>query len=364
MSIMPLCLTRRNLLGLAGAGVVFSARNLNGQAAPPPVAMVPVKEYEPRSTVALAHGEDRHKNVSDALAAIDDQILPILKTKKRVVIKPNNVSTELQLASTHADAIRAILDYLAPRFKGPVAIAESSNGDTWTGFRNFGYPKIVEEYKSLDIELVDLNEEGKYVKAPLLDPNLHPVPVRLAARLLDPEAFIICSASLKTHNYMVATMSVKNMVLGAPLHQGPDESRRWSDKRLYHVGYHLGHYNMLVTAQALQPYWGLTVLDAFEGMEGDGPISGTPVPSRLAIAATDFIAADRVGLECMGVDPNWVGYLQYCGQVGLGNYDMSKIDLVGTSIASVQKKYRLREDIERQLQWMGPSGLSTRPGRG
>ena len=34
----------------------------------------------------------------------------------------------VQLACTHADALRGILDYLAPRFKGPVTIAESAAG--------------------------------------------------------------------------------------------------------------------------------------------------------------------------------------------------------------------------------------------
>jgi hypothetical protein len=56
----------------------------------------------------------------------------------------------------------------------------------------------------------------------------------------------------------------------------------------------------------------------------------------------------------MGIDPDWVGYLSYCGQAGLGQYDLKKIDVVGPEIASVQKKYALHPDIERELQWMGP----------
>jgi uncharacterized protein (DUF362 family) len=89
-------------------------------------------------------------------------------------------------------------------------------------------------------------------------------------------------------------------------------------------------------------------------MEGNGPSSGSPVPSRLAIASTGYIAADRVALETMGINPDWLGYLNYSGQVGLGCYDLSKIDVVGPPIASVQKKYRLHMDIDRELQWMGP----------
>jgi uncharacterized protein (DUF362 family) len=96
------------------------------------------------------------------------------------------------------------------------------------------------------------------------------------------------------------------------------------------------------------------VIDGHEGMEGNGPSQGTPVASTLAIASTDFVAADRVGVECMGVDPKWVGYLRYCGQVGLGNYDLAKIDLRGSQIAAVQKKYQLASDVERQLAWMTP----------
>jgi uncharacterized protein (DUF362 family) len=349
--------SRRRLFNLAAGGFFISASAAKSQQVPPPLAAVPVREYNRRSTVSLVHGKDRGKNIHDALLALDDQILPKLKTRKRVVIKPNNVSTEVQLASTHADTLRAVLEYLGPRFKGPIAIAEASAGDTWTGFRNFHYTAVANEYKSMQVELVDLNEEARYEQFPVLDGDLHPVPLRLAARLVEPGTFVISTAILKAHNYYVATLSVKNMVLGAPLHNAPAETQRWSDKRRFHVGYHVGHYNMLTTAQALQPQWGVAVIDGFEGMEGNGPVRGTAVPSRLAIASTDFIAADRVGVECMGLDPRWVGYLQYAGQVGVGNYDLARIELLGASIPSVLRKYRLHDSIERQLRWMGPTGL-------
>ena len=144
------------------------------------------------------------------------------------------------------------------------------------------------------------------------------------------------------------------MVLGAPLHSVPGENPKWNDKRKYHAGLRQTNYNMLLTAQRMQPHWGVAVIDGFEGMEGNGPASGTPVPSRAAIASTDFIAADRVAVDAMGVNPEWVGYLRYCEQVGLGNYDLTKIDISGAPIAAVRKTYRLHNDIERELEWMGP----------
>jgi uncharacterized protein (DUF362 family) len=289
--------TRRNFL-TSGAGAVLTATQARGQSSAIEVG-VPVKEFKPGSTVSLTSGDSQRKNVSNALMAIDDQILPKLKAKKSVLIKPNNVSFTNQLASTHADALRGILVYLAPRFKGPITIAESS-GDTWAGFEAFKYQDLIKEYKSRKIDLVDLNEDPNFVPQALLEQDLHVVPVRLAAGLLDPNLFIIGSALLQSDNYTVATLSVKNMVLGAPLRSVKKSTVSCNQKASYHAGFHLIHFNMLVTAQSMQPYWGLSVIDGFEGMEGNGPASGVPVASRLAIASTDFIAADRVGVGLHG----------------------------------------------------------------
>jgi uncharacterized protein (DUF362 family) len=357
--------TRRSLFKLAGAAAAtmagsriasaqqpkFDAEAMKGFFATNPDPFPPLQK---RSKVAIVQGDNRRKMIYESLVAIDDDILPKLKTKKSVVIKPNNVSTTIQLAATHADVLRGILDYLEPRFKGPIYIAEASAGNTMEGFENFKYTTVAAEHKAQKVSLIDLHEEAKYVIIPLIDFDLHVVPVRLAARLFDPEAFVFCAAILKTHNMAIATLSVKNMILGAPLHQAPKATARWNDKRRYHVGIRQSLYNIFLTAQKMQPYWGATVIDGYEGMEGNGPSMGTPVPSRIAIASTDYIAADRVGAETMGIDADWLGYLKYCGEVGLGQWDLSRIDVQGASIATIQKKYRLHQDVERMLQWRGP----------
>jgi uncharacterized protein (DUF362 family) len=306
------------------------------------------------SVVSLVRGEDRRKNVAEALALVEDRILPVLRQKKYVVIKPNLVSTIQQLATTHTDALHGVLDFLGPRWKGPVVIAESSAGNTYNAYEQFGYGKIAPERREREVRLVDLNDEGRFETVQILDDHLHLQPVRLAARLLDPDAYVICATPMKTHNAVVATLSIKNMTLGAPLRSGPKESARWSDKRRYHVGIRQMHYDIMLTAQRMRPSWGATVIDGFEGMEGNGPNSGLPVPSRVAIASTDYVAADRVGVECMEIDPGWVGYLTYCGTMGVGQYDLAKIDVRGAKIADVKRPYQLHQDIERMLEWMGP----------
>jgi uncharacterized protein (DUF362 family) len=341
--------TRRGFLRITGAaaGVAVAAPRLLARDAQPAATAT-------RSIVSLVRGEDRRRNVAEALALVEEQILPVLRTKKYVVIKPNLVSTIQALAVTNPDAIHGILDFLGPRWKGPVVVAESSAGNTGNAYEQFGYAAIAPEHRDREISLVDLNDEGRYEVLQILDDDLHLQPVRLAARLLDPDAYVICAAALKTHNAVVATLSVKNMTLGAPLRSGPKESARWSDKRRYHVGIRQMHYNISLTARRMQPFWGATVVDGFEGMEGNGPNSGLPVPSRIAIASTDYVAADRVGVETMGIDPAWVGYLGYCDATGVGRYDLGAIDVRGEKVADVKRSYQLHRDIERMLEWMGP----------
>jgi uncharacterized protein (DUF362 family) len=358
--------SRRNFLNIAGAGALLGAHGVfpaAGQQQPSQPRPTPDTEpwtklpqpypyFQGRSAVALVKGESRRKNITDALVAIDDQIRPVLKTKKYVVLKPNVVN-QTPLGTTHPDALLGILDYLAPRFKGPVMIAESC-GNPMANFEFRGYPKIVDERRSQKVSLVDLNAEAKYQILSIFDYNAHVIPVRLAARLLDPEAYVICSAVMKTHNAQIATLSVKNMVLGAPLSAAVKETTKWSDKRKFHVGMRMMQVNMMLTAQKLRPNWGAAVIDGFEGMEGNGPHAGTPVPHRIAIASTDYIAADRVGVEAMGIDPNWVGSLVYSYQAGLGQYDLEKIDVRGTKVADVRRTYRLHPDVDIEKQWMGP----------
>jgi uncharacterized protein (DUF362 family) len=356
---MPENCSRRSLFQIAGAaaGAILSSRrataqnvNLQGEAKQRPRLVTPHPDGFPpnnqKSTVSIVQGDSRRKNVTESLVAIDDQIRPRLKTKKYVLIKPNALGT------THVDALRGILDYLQPRFKGPVIIGESSTGDTMQFMERGGFPALVSEYKDLKVSLLDFNEEAKFVVQPLLDYNLHVVPARLAARLFDPDAYILGSACFKVHNIAVVTLAVKNMVLGAPLHQTAKEAKAnltWNDKRRYHAGIRQSLYNIYITAARLQPFWGATVIDGYEGRENGGLVQ-----SKVAIASTDYVAADRVGAEAMGVNAEWLGWLQYCSETGVGQWDLAKIDLRGAPLAAVRKEYRLHPDIELQLQWRGP----------
>jgi hypothetical protein len=164
-------ISRRQFLGRAGTGLLLAESQLlqaqRTSAMSPHAPSAPVPS---QSKVAVIHRQERRKIVHVALAAIDEQIKPKLAGKRYVVIKPNGLAAENPLASTNADTVRGILDYLMPRSRGPVVIAESSSGDTLEVLERHHYEPLVAEYTKLS--LTDLNREAKLDKIDVVGANL------------------------------------------------------------------------------------------------------------------------------------------------------------------------------------------------
>ncbi len=345
------------MIASAGALAATGGGRLFAQHPPKPTLELPPPQIVPaanRSAVSLVRGTSRRQAIHDALMGIDHEMTVGLKRKKYVVIKVNFTATTNQLASTHRDAVAGILDYLGPRFKGPVVIGEAASNDTLAGFDNFNFAELVKDFKSQKVSLVDFNME-KPALMQTIDTNIHLSPCRIASRLVDSDAFVINCCIPKTHNAVIYTGAVKNMSMGAPLRSPIKSDTVWSDKRKVHVNGHWQHnYNLFLVAQHLAPYWGATVMDGFEAMEGDGPIYGNKVDWKIAMASTDYIAGDRVALEAMGMDPKWIGYLEYCGEMGIGNFDLANIDVRGEKLEAIKQTFKLPGTVDDQLKWMGP----------
>ena len=183
--------------------------------APQPAA-APAAPAATPTRVALTNGDSRTDNVFRALKSVEKEIAQSIGNR-RVVIKPNNVVTNNQLAATHADALTAICEFLKSIGKLDNAIlAESPAMGSFTqGFQNYGYNKVAEKYK---LKVVDLDQEKYQTIMAFDESDAKPHPVRVSSMLANQtDNFIISACMLKTHNYAVATMSIKNIVLGAPL---------------------------------------------------------------------------------------------------------------------------------------------------
>ena len=357
-------LDRRNfikasLLGGVALAVPCGARRALAAVAEPvpnPGATGSASVARLSSRVAVTAGEDRADLAFQALKPFSKQIAAAVG-ERRVILKPNNVVIDRPLAASDAKNLEGILEFLKSIGKDRnVVIAESpAGGSTLEGFANYGYDKLAAKYGARLMELDKDDYETLYC---FDEKDFRPHACRMAKTLLDPNNFVISAAKFKTHDRIVATLSLKNIIVGAAIKRGGGErpeGGRWgnSDKPVTHGGGFRGiNYNLFTLASRLHPH--LAVIDGYEGMEGEGPASGTPVNSRVCVVSPDWLAADRVALELMGIDFAKVGYLTYCAQAGLGQADLTKIEIVGPALKDYIKPYKMARNFEEQLIWMKP----------
>jgi uncharacterized protein (DUF362 family) len=300
------------------------------------------------SDVSLIKGNDARDNTFNALKNIEGEIMASLEGKKRILIKPNFVVVTTPLAATSVDSVRGILDFIRPRFKGPIEIGEatvsgakgSGMGEegTFKGFKDYGYLPLEKEY---GVKLLDLNLEPHSMHYIFNTAGNRPQGIRIISKYLDKDQYLISAGKMKTHNCVLVTMSLKNILMGAP----KNDYKTQNDKFLMHswspqtmkkgVKFTITkdtvlHYNLFQLAQIAYPDLG--VVDAFTSMEGEGPIDGTPVDTRLALASTDPLALDTLGTKIMGFDPTQILYLSSMNEAGMGQGDLDKINVIGTNL--------------------------------
>jgi uncharacterized protein (DUF362 family) len=309
------------------------------------------------SRVAVTAGEDHAGNIFRALSEFKDEVRKAIGDKL-VIIKPNNVAIDNNLCATPSASLEGILEFLKSIGKTNAIIAESAaNGPTLEGFDNYGYSRLAGKYGA---KLVDLDREAVQTLQVFDETDFRPHPMRTSKLLLDRNNYVISAAKFKTHDRVVATLSLKNIVVGAPV---KDPGFRWgpgskpgakNDKPVTHgSGFRGINYNLFALASQLHP--DLAVIDGYEGMEGNGPVGGTAVAHRVAVVSPDWLAADRIAVELMGIDFTKVGYLNFCAQAKMGEADLAKIEILGPALKEHIKTYKLSDNIEKQLIWMKPA---------
>jgi uncharacterized protein (DUF362 family) len=342
------------MLGLGSAGML--AGGFSDILAVEPADM----KYSPKpvntsgnSSVAFTTGTDRQQMLFEVVRPFESEIKKGLNGKQ-LIIKVNMVQTNKPLCATHVDSIRALLEYMKPIYNKQIIIAESSSVvESSDGFRNYGYLDLAKDY---NVKFIDLNTDSG---SPfyIVDSNLHQEVIPVAKTYVNPDNYIISLSRLKTHNRVIMTAGVKNMVMGAPLVLSNDRaSGRHYKSRMHSGGERFLHFNMFLVGQRVRPDF--TIIDGVEGMEGNGPADGTPVNHKIALAGEDVLAVDSICTRLMGIPLEDVGYLNYMAAAGLGNVDRSKIDIIGREDPDKHIiKYKLHDSIETQLKWKDPMQL-------
>jgi uncharacterized protein (DUF362 family) len=82
------------------------------------------------------------------------------------------------------------------------------------------------------------------------------------------------------------------------------------------------------------------IVDGIVGMEGNGPIQGTPKPAGVLVMGSDLPAVDATCCRIMGIDPAKVEYLRMASD-NLGNVEESRIEQRGEKIRDVRTNFAL-----------------------
>jgi uncharacterized protein (DUF362 family) len=147
--------------------------------------------------------------------------------------------------------------------------------------------------------------------------------------------FLVSMPKLKTHHWAGVTLSLKNM-FGIV----PGGCYGWPKNVLHWAGI---DNSILDINAASRPDF--AIVDGIVGMEGNGPIQGTPKPCGVLVLGDDPVAVDATCCRVMGLRPEKVKYLNAAGTL-LGHLDAGKIQQLGETVESVRTPFVVLDAFE------------------
>jgi len=289
--------------------------------------------------VSLVSSPTHQEGVTDCLSNLRDQLEQKLKIVDQVVIKINFVKVDPELATTPMESVKYFIDFIRPFYKGEIIIAEQATfGITSYGFKKYGFKSIADSDEK--IRLLDLAKDKTVnVEIPYGDKTLK-IPL---CKTMCETPFLVSVTRPKTHDTVVVTLGIKNVVVGAI-------SGGFFNRRKIHQGMHI-HDIMYGIAKYVYPDF--TLLDGTVGMEGNGPASGTAIDSKFCLASFDALATDSLATYLMGFYINDVGYLNMLAdkeQYGL-LYPNEQIEILGEELDILRKYFKPHRTFEVQKKW-------------
>jgi uncharacterized protein (DUF362 family) len=268
--------------------------------------------------VAIVKGERGHAPVFKALDLIDYK--SALVGYGKVLIKVNFITDKMwdTGATTDPIVVEAIIKKLEDL---PVKVYVVESDATITNAdKAFEATGMKDMCRRNGVEWLNLRHVEDRVT--LQVPNGEVLKSITVPRLVT-ESAVISAAKLKTHANTTVTLGMKNM-FGLL----PDKF-----KGKYHMK---GISNVVVDINTvLKPVF--TVIDGFVGMEGQGPIDGSPVQMNLIIAGKDPVATDATAARVMGFNPYEIKHIRRAFEKGLGS---SQAQVVGEKLETVKRSFK------------------------
>lgn len=266
------------------------------------------------------------KNALEAMA--------IIPTGKRVLVKANVTVPDPPDSGviTHPAFIHGVVDYLASEAgvaPENIVIAERGGEDMVPHWDSSGYLGVA---SASGATLANLCKDH---------PVYAPVPggkvfdrLGIAASVLDPDTYVINVPKMKCHNLAITTLSMKNLMATVlPVEQRHFCSNAFSYKERPEDLKRLGMLDvedyfaneLCDLSSVVRP--DLNVVEGVVGREGTGFARGKNIPARLVIAGRNAVCVDAVGSYLMGFNPLDIPYLRVAGQRGLGEINVTKIEV-------------------------------------
>lgn len=277
------------------------------------------KRMKNKSVVAIVRVEDNDvessvKKLFELAGGLDTIVAPL----DTVLLKPNlaidkHYSTG---AVTNMEVLKACSSCVLKTGAKKIYIGDSSVVGTKTedvmkinGFETLGGRRVeIVDFKKSEYETVVIPNAYKYRRLPL--------PKELIS-----SDVVINLPVMKTHEIMEVTLGLKNM---------KGLLKDTTKKRLHSIGVEEG---VIDTNRATLADF--TLIDATYGMEGNGPLDGTPVGLNLLIGSKDALAAEVVAITIMGFHAEEMDYIQMAYDAGFGEKEMEHIEVVGEPLETV-----------------------------
>jgi uncharacterized protein (DUF362 family) len=251
---------------------------------------------------------------------------------KRILLKPNLVETDFGAIhiNTHPAAIFGASQAFLKLGAAKIIVGEGPGHcrDTLLLLEESGLAEVLWEDR---IPFVDLNyDQGYSVRNPGGYSSLTNLTFPETLRQVD---WVVSLAKLKTHHWAGVTLSMKNL-FGVM----PGSFYGWPKNVLHYAGI---NGSILDIVCALKPQF--AIVDGIVGMEGDGPIMGTPKNSGVLVMGRNFPAVDSTCARIMGINPRRVQYLAEAWR--LGPISEKEIIQLGENLASVRTDFKLLDNI-------------------
>ena len=248
---------------------------------------------------------------------------------RSVLLKPNLVEPSLDSPqiNTHPAVVRAVAEVFRRWGAREVIVAEGPGHcrDTQLVLDQSGLGEVLDESR---LEFIDLNHgDLAFVANRFGATSLRELALPATLERAD---LIVSLPKLKTHHIVGVTLSLKNF-FGVM----PGIIYGWPKNVLHHAGIDSA---ILDIVAAVRPH--LAIVDGIIGMEGDGPIMGTPRHAGVLVMGTNLPAVDATCTRLMDIDPWRIGYLA-AASGRLGPIAERHIEQRGESIKVMMQRFQL-----------------------